>query len=104
MLNPWRVFNYTSPASAPFQDETERKVTSEYAEEIVESQSLRYQHAIGRGLPKAMVEDLCRLAESSSTREIYTKYSEFRFVYEMLSTVHRRDEVLRCVNAWVEVR
>lgn len=78
-------------------------MADEKADDLVRNQSSFYRASIGEGIPRALTEELRCLAEKATRRDFYTKYSEIRFVYEMLTTSGWRDKVLECVDAWVEV-
>ena len=103
LVNPWRVFNYSHTGSHTVRERIGRTVSGANAKEILEAQSRHYQRAIGRGIASTVVEELRGLAEGAPKRDVYAKYTEVQFVYEMLSTVEWRDKVLKCVNDWAEV-
>lgn len=63
-----------------------------------------YTDAIGTGVERSMIDEVCAFATSARTHERFVQYAEIRFVYEMLLMEGGFEKVLTLVDSWVNVR
>ncbi len=85
--------------------ETGLQMTTENrSDDVAERQAIKYSAAVGKGVPKEVVDSVREQLKMAGPPPIYDDHKEVPFVYEVIENEGWRQRALSVIVPWVAVR